>query len=584
MSLDGTYSRSASPDERAALGHELLRSQRWVEALACYEAVLELAPGHVPARVGQGIALQNLGRLGPAVAAYRQALALRPQLSAARYNLGSCLLELGRHGEAEAALREVLAQQPDHAGALANLGTALKHQQRYDEALRACERALALQPAAGLHHANLGALLRELGRIEEALSCYERVTALEPGNFAAFSDRIFLAQYTDADPAPLLRAYGEAVAAAARPYAQWPAREPAARLRVGLVSADLREHPIGYFLESVLAATADAVDWHAYPNSPASDTLSERLRGHCRQWTPITGLDDEAAARLIHADGLDLLIDLSGHTAGNRLPLFAWKPAPRQATWLGSCTETGVAAIDHFMADPWIAPADMPFIAAVQRLPETFLCFTPPAGAPELAPLPALKAGHLTFGCFNKLAKLNDGVLDAWARILSALPRSRLMLKCGTLADDAQRRRMAQRFAERGIAAERLIFEGPSPRSDYLRTYDRVDIVLDPFPYPGGTTSIEGLWMGVPVLTLAGATPLARQGLSIMNNLGLPEWVATDANDYVARAISLASTTNTQALAELRQGLRDRLRTSPLCDAGRFAGHLLQALQQMAQR
>jgi predicted O-linked N-acetylglucosamine transferase (SPINDLY family) len=292
-------------------------------------------------------------------------------------------------------------------------------------------------------------------------------------------------------------------------------------------------------------------------------------------------VSDDALAARIRADGIDVLLDLTGHTAHHRLPLFARRAAPVQASWLGYCATTGVAAMDYFIGDPWITPpvAQAQFSERLLCLPETFLCFTPPTCDLPVGPLPALKKGFVSFGCFNSPAKLNDAVLALWARVLNAVPASRLLLKAMPYASPDIQRDVRQRLEQFGLSAGRLDFDAGSTRDAYLAAYNRVDIALDPFPYPGGTTSVEGLWMGVPVLTLAGEKALSRQGVSILQNIGLPEWIAADADDYLARAVRHAS--DLLALAALRAQLRARLLASPLCDAPRFAAHFEAALRSV---
>jgi predicted O-linked N-acetylglucosamine transferase (SPINDLY family) len=296
------------------------------------------------------------------------------------------------------------------------------------------------------------------------------------------------------------------------------------------------------------------------------------------------GKSNEAAAQLIHSDAVHVLMDLSGHTAGTRLPVFAWKPAPLQVSWLGYFATTGVTEIDYFIADPWVLPeTEEPyFTEKIWRLPETRLCFTPPDVNVEVSPLPALSNGYITLGCFNNLAKMNDDVVALWARILESIPDSRLLLKAGQLKESSALQNTINRFAAHGIDANRLILEGPESREQYLAAYHRVDIALDPFPYPGGTTSVEGLWMGVPILTLAGERFLSRQGVGILMNAGLPEWIATDTDDYFIRAISHAA--DLQRLSDLRGRLRPQILASPIFDAPRMARNFEAALRGMWQR
>lgn len=287
---------------------------------------------------------------------------------------------------------------------------------------------------------------------------------------------------------------------------------------------------------------------------------------------------------MIHDDGVRVLLDLSGHTARNRLPVFAWKPAPVQASWLGYFATTGVNEIDYLIADPWTVPQidEVHFTERVWRMPETRMCFTAPRENVAISPLSALSGGIITFGCFNTLTKMSDDVVALWARVLAAVPHSRLILKAIELADNSVLQHTLERFAARGLGGQRLISEGPTPRADYLAAYRRVDIALDPFPFTGATTSVGALWMGVPVLTLAGKRLVSCQGVGVMMTAGLPDWIAADRDDYVARAVTHSA--NLQRLAVLRENLREQVLSSPLFDASRFARHLEHALWAMWRR
>jgi predicted O-linked N-acetylglucosamine transferase (SPINDLY family) len=309
--------------------------------------------------------------------------------------------------------------------------------------------------------------------------------------------------------------------------------------------------------------------------------MTERLKPLFRRWTRVIGLRDAALAARIHEDAIDILIDLAGHTADNRLSVFARKSAPVQVAWLGYFATTGVQGMDYLLADPQVSPVDEAshFSETVWRLPEIYYCFTPPNVQLPVALLPAASNGHVTFGCFNKLTKMNDEVVQVWSRVLHALPAAKLMLKSKGLGDAAQRISVLQRYARHGIAPERLILEGASPRVEYLAAYRQVDIALDPFPYPGGTTTVEGLWMGVPALTLKGDRFIGHQGETIMTNAGLGEWIAQDMDDYVAKAITFGG--DLAALADLRGRLRGQLLASPVCDAPRFARNFETALRGM---
>jgi protein O-GlcNAc transferase len=342
---------------------------------------------------------------------------------------------------------------------------------------------------------------------------------------------------------------------------------------------------VGYFAEGALTSLAQnasgRLELFAYPSHSCTDAVAERIKASCRGWCSLVGVSDEAAALRIREDSIDILIDLSGHTAHNRLPLFAWKPAPVQVSWLGYFATTGVEAIDYLVADPWTLPESQEtnFTEKIWRLPETRLCFTVPNEDADITPLPALRNGYVTFASFNHMSKLNDDVAALWARVLDAVPHSRLLLKAKQLTEASVRQRAVNLFAARGIDPARLVLEGPVSRSEYFLAYQRVDIALDPFPYPGGTTTVEALWMGVPVLTLAGDRFLSRQGIGLLMNAGLPQWIADSPKDYVARAALHANDLN--ALADLRTRLRGQVLRSPIFDAPRFASHLEAALREM---
>jgi predicted O-linked N-acetylglucosamine transferase (SPINDLY family) len=323
------------------------------------------------------------------------------------------------------------------------------------------------------------------------------------------------------------------------------------------------------------------VELIAYPTQAKEDDLTGRIKPYFSKWHSLVGLSDEEAAKRIHQDGVHVLIDLSGHTAHNRLPVFAYKPAPVQATWLGYFATTGVKEIDYIIGDPYVTPegeADH-FVEKIWALPETYCCFSPPRGAPEVAALPALSNGFVTFGCFNNLAKVNERVIALWARVLQAVPGSKLMLKTKALTDETVKARIRGQFQERGVEADRLILEGPAPRTELLGAYGRVDIALDPFPYPGGTTSAEALWMGVPVLTKRGDRFLSHVGETIAHNSGQSEWIAQNEAEYVQKAVQF--TQDLPSLAARRAQMREKLLQSPLYDAKRFARHLEQALRGM---
>lgn len=357
-------------------------------------------------------------------------------------------------------------------------------------------------------------------------------------------------------------------------------------MRIGVVSADLHSHPVAYFLETVLAALSKMPSqWIAFSNDSQPDEWTARLRPLFATWHSIEHLSDAAATQCVVDEHIDILLDLSGHTAFNRLTVFAAKPAPIQVSWLGYFGTTGLPAMDYVLADPQSVPETEAqwFTEKIWRLPHTRLCFSPPLRAPDVGRLPVLAGRPFTFGCFQELTKINDSVLKTWVRILSALPNARLRVQSVRLGYPDVMTAFAQRLRDAGLSDAQFQLLGPATRENYLAAYADVDLVLDTFPYPGGTTTVEALWMGVPTLTLATPGMLGRQGAALLVNAGLPDWICNNADTYVAQAKAWASTEGErrQQLSDLRAQLRPQLLASPLMDARQFAVDLDGALRGM---
>lgn len=603
------------------LGTTLKALGRTEEAVASYRRAIAAAPDYAVAYSNLGAALRDLGQLDEAIASYHSALAHRPDAAEIHANLANTLFDRGALDEAIASyLRAIelrpdiaelhnylgrayknnlqidaalasydraVALKPDYAEAYSNLGNAQLKQGRVDAAIASYQRALELDPTLAEIHSNLGIALKDCGRLTEALECFRKTVELKPDYIEGYTNYLVAAQYGPTySPAQLLadhRAFGERFEGPWRD--RWPQHAPRQddrRLRVGFVSGDFCEHPVGFFLEGTLAwIDRAALDIVLYPTAYKSDDLTRRLQAMGFPWQPLAGLSDEQAAQCIAADGIEILVDLSGHTADHRLQLFARKPAPIQVAWLGYWATTGLQAMDYILCDPYAVPADEVdhFVEQPWYLPDTRLCFTPPTDAISPEPPPALANGYITFGCFNNLTKMTEPVIALWARVLQSVPAARLLLKSRPLADASTRESVQRRFAAHGIGAERLLLEAQSSRHDYLLTYNRVDIALDPFPFTGATTSVEGLWMGVPFITLRGDRLVAHQGEGILHNAGLADWIAADADAYVALAQAWAG--DLAGLTALRATLRPRLLASKLCDGPRFARNLQAAFEGM---
>ena len=568
------------------LGVTLTELERHDEALAYYKKAIALDSDFSKAHHNLGITLKKLGRLDQAVASYNQAIALEPHDAKAYSDLGVALKELGRLKEAEAQCNQAIMLAPRFAEAHNNLGITLQALGRLDEAVACYNRAIILKPDLAEVYSNLGVTLKELGRIDEALASYNQAIALDPDATAAISNLLFLQASAKFNATRYLKDAERFTDFLERQdksvFSSWNCDEHSTRLRVGFVSGDFSDHPVGYFLEEVLAELRSKnIELYAYPTRHLFGETTERIKALFHCWTPISGKPDQNAAATIHSDGIHILIDLSGHTNHSRLPVFGWRPAPIQISWLGYFASTGLLEIDYIVGDPFVTPEEEThhYVEKIWQLPETYLCFTPPTQKVPVGALPARSNGFVTFGCFNQLYKMTDEVISVRAEILRHVPESRLFLKDKQFDYKPARDRVLSRFAALGIATDRLLLEGKTKRHEYLACYNRIDIALSPFPYGGGTTSVEGLWMGVPVITKKGHHFLSHLGESIAHNTGLSNWIAVDNADYISKAIEFSS--DLKSLESLRANLREHLLSTPLFDQKRFSNHFARALWEM---
>jgi predicted O-linked N-acetylglucosamine transferase (SPINDLY family) len=570
------------------LGNALTRQRRLEEAVAAVQRTIELRPDVAEGHNNLGNVLLDLGRPGDAEACIRRALQLRPDYVAAHYNLGNVFRVQGRLDDSIAAYTRALDLQPDYAAAHNNLGNALRDQGRVADAVASYQQTLHCDPNFVDALNNLGNALRDQGRLDEADDAYRRALQLNPDLAGVHSNLLLsLQNRPDVTLARLAAAHDEferALAAPLRPTSRRHenSRDPERRLRIGLVSPDLFRHPVGSFtipfVEQLDHGQAEVI---CYSDRFRSDELTERFRAAAATWRQVYGWSDEQLAEQIRADGIDILFDLAGHTACNRLLVFARNSAPVQVTWAGYVGTTGLSAMDYLVADRFEVPpgAEVHYAERVLRMPDGYVCYDPPAYAPAVGPLPALQRGRVTFGSFNAPAKIGPEVIAVWAEILRRLPAARLVLKYRAIDDPSIAGRLTELFARHGVAPDRIEYRGWSPVSEFLGHYAEIDIALDPFPYNGGLTTIEALWMGVPVITCPGETFAGRHSLSHLSNVGLTETIAQNTNEYVELAIALAN--DLPRLAGIRAGLRQRVASSPLCDGKRFADQLLQLLRNV---
>lgn len=581
---------SPDPDTYLHLGNVCRDQGQLDDAIDAYRRALALKPEFALACNNLGMALRKQGNLEEALAVLKRALTLDDRYAEAHYNLGIALEDSGERPDAIAAYRQALTLKPNFTEAHYNLGLALQGEGQLADAITAYEQALASRPDDHEVLNNLGHAMLAQGRLQDAKTAFERALTARPGFADAHSNLLMLLNYRfDVEPADRFAEHlrwGECHAATLG--RNLPPHNidstPDRRLRIGYVSPDFRSHSVAFFVEPLLKMHDRArFDVFCYANVRRPDAMTERLQGLSDHWRDIVRLEDDEVARLIREDNIDILVDLAGHTAGNRLLVFARKPAPIQIAYLGYPNTRGFDAIDYWFTD---ALADPPgqserfYVEEIVRLPNGFNCYQAPPQSPAVSPLPALKAGHISFGSFNNTPKINERVIACWAAILRAVPQARLILKARALADRQTRERFERCFTGHGIPAERIEMVSWIPSSaDHLQLYHRIDIVLDTFPYNGHTTTCEALWMGVPVVTLAGQTHAGRVGMSLLTHVKLAELVAENLQAYVDIAVGLAH--DLEHLAILRQGLRDRMKRSPLMDAASFTRALEQAYREM---
>ena len=585
--LEATRLEPHRADAHYSLGRVLKEMRRYEEAATSYQAAIKLKPDFVQAIYNLGTVYHLLGDAKSAMEMYKKAILLQQDHLAAYIGLGNALKELGFIDHAIECYRHITMLKPDLPGAYHNLAVMLKSQGKLESAEDLIKKELELQPDSVEAQIVLAQIRVAQGRVRERIEPLENLLALRPDDIVVASALLFsmhyLPEYSSED---ISVTTAKCVASFNRreqlisPPANLP--DSRRRLRIGYVSGDFYNHPVGYFIDNVLAYHDKShYETFCYYNHNKYDELTARLQKSADHWRRVAGRSDSEVAQQIREDGIDLLIDLSGHTGRNRLGVFALKPSPVQITWLGYFATTGLNAMDYIIADRYVIPPEEErhYTEKVVRLPNTYLCFSPPENEIEFGNLPALATGKVTFASFNNNAKLTEEVVACWSRILHAIPRARLYLKYPPFGDANIQKRYQNMFADRSVDSERIIFSGISPRNEFLATYREVDIALDTYPYTGGTTTLEALWMGIPVISLRGDRFLSRIGESILSNIGLTECVADSEDAYIAKAIALAS--DLTRLAELRGSLRSRLLSSPLCDGPGFSRDLEAAYRSM---
>lgn len=549
------------------LGMIAFQRQQYAESVALIEQAIARNPRTPAFHCNLGNAFMRLGRFGDAERAYRQACTLDPGFAAALLGVANACISTGRPAEALPAARKATETAPNMFPAWVALGDASYNVENIDEAERSYRLALGLLRDARVL-TKLAVIVTRFGRVQEAETLLEEALRLDPEFEPAWWSRLMNLNYISTDLQAMSAAHREWArrfvpqdTSASPPVGPiWDGRR---KLRVGYISADFRRHALRFFVRPILRHhDRSRFEVHCYSNSPIEDEVTVQLKGMADHWVDCHAMSDEELAGRIRADGIDLLVDMTGHSHGKRLKALATHPAPVQATMLGYLNTTGLQAIDYRFGDRYTCPPGLEQYGTEKlvRLPACQWCYEPDDEQPQVDPAPAQKNRYVTFGSFHNLAKLTTAQLDLYARILEAVPDARLLMVVWGVAP---RHDLERYFGARGLAA-RVDFADPAAHRHYLSFYDRIDVGLDSFPYAGGTTTLESIWMGVPVLTMKGPTQASNGGFSINSNLGLERFITDGPDEFVAAAKAIAA--DVGALAELRSTLRDRLRASPIMD------------------
>jgi len=563
----------------------------WSKGEAAARLALSLAPQRAESWHGLGNALAGQQRWAEAAQAYEEAARLKPELPDGDRAAAQAWLNAGEPARAlQGFLRAISGVHGrDDPELLTAMAGALRQLNQLDQPLELYGRVAQLLPHSAPAQNNLGMAYQSLGRHGDAIACYRRALALAPRQHDTWSNLIvclnYSAEHGPADVLDAAKAFDREIGQLlrdARPHEN--DRSPMRQLKVGYVSADLRRHAVAYFTLPLLEAHTEAVHVVCYASHRQVDEWTERLRAAADEWVQCDGWTDEALAERVRADRIDILVDLAGHTEHNRLLTFARKPAPVQVTWLGYVTTTGLSAMDWRMTYPASDPAgsDEFYVERLWRLDGGMWGYRPLPGMPGVAPAPLLRKGHVTFGYFNRFSKITPRVLECWCAILRELPGARLLL--GVPAG-ALRREVANFFAQRGVEADRIDAYDKVPHPSFWALHSEVDIALDPFPFNGGTTSYETLWLGVPLVTCTGGPAsfaprfASRMGQAVLQAIGLPELAAKDEAGYVATAVALAR--DPARLVKLRAELRPRMAASPLLDEALHARGVESAYRAM---
>jgi protein O-GlcNAc transferase len=575
------------------LGLSLQNKGNIDDAIVNYQKAINLNPVFADAYNNLGIIFKDKGQLDEAIDYYQKALHLNPGLVEAHINLGAAFLKKDEPEKAIMCYQEAIQKKPDFADAYYNLGNVLLNKGQFDEAFSYYQKAIKFNPDHANAYNNMGGILLDKGQLNEAEIYFRHALQIIPDYSGAYSNLLLYMNYNSrynpqdifSEHLRFAKQFAEPLYSKISPHTNDCV--PTRRLRIGYISPDFRKHSVAYFIEPVLIShNREQFEIFCYSDTIVPDEVTKRIQEYSSQWRNIVGMSDEKAIELIRNDGIDILIDLAGHTAKNRMLLFARKPAPVQVSWIGYPSTTGFSTMDYKIVDSCTDPPGMTeqfYTEKLIRMPKSFLCYLSDKECPEVGPLPALISGHITFGSFNNFAKVSPEVVKLWTKILKSIPNSRLIMKAKSFSDRSTRDNVTTIFIQKSISAEKIVMLPPEPSiRGHLEIYNRIDIGLDTFPYNGTTTTCEAMWMGVPVITLAGNTHASRVGMSLLSNVGLQELIARSPDEYLEITVALSK--NLNRLQSLRESLRDRMSHSPLTDARRFTANLEMCYRKMWER
>lgn len=599
-------------DEIVRIAFENYQNGNLTKAEEYLRKAIALQPDNAELYNNMGLVLQGMGKIDEAVEHFQKAISLNPNLADAHYNLGNIFREKGDIDKAIDCYQKAIQLDNENYDAYVNLGIALKERGDLDEAIMSYQKALNLNPENADAYVNLSIVLKEKGHLQEAINSCNKALNFDPENAYAFINMgnayLYQGKHEDAEECfrnALIKSSNLSIAYSnllcslnynpayacenifiehkrfseifekVEPHKipEKKYKRNTKKIKIGYVSPDFRQHSVFYFIEPVLTShNHKKFEVYCYSNVSSADDKTRHIQKYVDKWRNIVGMPDELVAQNIRNDGIDILIDLAGHTGGNRILLFTHKPTPLQISWIGYPATTGLKAMDYKIVDSYTDPmgkTEKYYTERLLRMNDCFLCYMPDRDAPDVSLLPALKQGHITFGSFNNFAKINRDVVRVWSQILKAVDNSHLILKSFSFLDEETRRYAINMFADEGIEEERVELLPPVPSiKEHLNLYRMIDIALDTFPYNGTTTTCEALYMGVPVISLAGKCHAGRVGISLLSNVGLKEFIAQSEGEYIEIALKISG--DIQRLRDLRFSLREMMLHSPLMDAKGF--------------